>query len=148
MADDRSASSPFHDVGCIFPDDVELCWVEPSTTVAEALRLMAPNRYSQVPVIADGRVRGVFSLWSLAQQLLAAPNLAPLELAVEDVMERIPAVTVDDPLDLVLEHLNRHDAVLVDSPHGLQAIATGTDVLNYFYRIAVRPAARDRTVAS
>lgn len=45
-------------------------------------------------------------------------------------------VTVDDPLDVVLEHLNRHDAVLVGSPHGPQAIATATDVLNYFYGIA------------
>lgn len=135
-SDYRADSSAFHDVGRIFPEDVELCWVEPSTTVAEALRLMAPRRFSQVPVIANGSVRGVFSLWSLAQQLLASPDLAPHELAVEDVMERLPAVTVDDPLDLVLEHLNRHDAVLVDSPHGVQAIATSTDVLNYFYRIA------------
>jgi hypothetical protein len=51
-------------------------------------------------------------------------------------MESLPVVTVDDSLDLVLEHLDRHDAVLVESPHGVQAIATGTDVLNYFYRIA------------
>lgn len=134
--DDRAHSSAFHDVGRIFPADVELCWVEPSTTVTEALRLMAPKRFSQVPVIVNGRVRGVFSLWSLAQQLLASPDLAPHDLAVEDVMERLPSVTVDDPLDLVLEHLNRHDAVVVESPHGVQAIATGTDVLNYFYRIA------------
>ncbi|MGE3834542.1 MAG: CBS domain-containing protein [Acidimicrobiia bacterium] len=130
------ADSPFHDVGSIFPGDVELCSVAPSTTVTEALRLMAPNRYSQVPVIENGRVRGVFSLWSLAHHLLGSPNLAPNDLAVEDVMERLPVVTVEDPLDLVLEHLNRHDAVLVESPHGIQAIATGTDVLNYFYRIA------------
>jgi len=97
---------------------------------------MAPNRYSQVPVIEDGRVRGVFSLWSLAHHLLGAPNLSPHDLAVEDVMEQIPDVTVADPLERVLEHLNRHDAVLVKSPHGVQAIATGTDVLKYFYRIA------------
>ena len=75
-------------------------------SVADALRLMAPNRYYQVTVVADGRVRGVFSLWSLIYQLLAAPDLSPLDLAVEDVMESIPTVTVDDPLDLVLdEHL-------------------------------------------
>jgi hypothetical protein len=97
---------------------------------------MTALRYSQVPVVANGRVWGVFSLWSLSQLLMTAPNLAPLELAVEDVMEHIPVVTVDDPLDLVLDHLNKHDAVLVESPHGLQAIATSTDVLNYFYRIA------------
>ena len=136
MPEELAGPSPFHDVGRIFPDDVDVCSVEPSTRVADALSLMAPRRYSQVPVIANGRVRGVFSLWSLTYQLLAAPDLSPLDLAVEDVMESIPSVTVDDPLDLVLEHLHLHDAVLVGSPHGLQAIATATDVLSYFYRIA------------
>src|SRR5271167_408890 len=102
MTTNQPSISPFHDVGSVFPTDVDLCSVEPTTTVTEALTLMAPNRYSQVPVIADGRVRGVFSLWSLAHHLLNAPNLAPQNLAVEDVMERIPSVTVDDPLDLVL----------------------------------------------
>ncbi len=136
MNDDASRASPFHDVGSIFPDDIDLVSVEPSTTVAEALRLMAPNRYSQVPVIRDGTVRGVFSLWSLAQHLMDHPRLLPQDLAVGDVMENIPDVTVDDPLDRVLEHLNSHDAVLVKSPHGVQAIATGTDVLKYFYRVA------------
>jgi hypothetical protein len=48
MNDDSSNGSPFHDVGSIFPGDVDLVSVEPSTTVADALRLMAPNRYSQV----------------------------------------------------------------------------------------------------
>jgi CBS domain-containing protein len=136
MPEEPAGPSPFHDVGRIFPDDFDVCSVEPSTRVADALSLMAPKRYSQVPVIANGRVRGVFSLWSLTYQLLAAPDLSPLDLVVEDVMESIPSVTVDDPLDLVLEHLNLHDAVLVGSPHGLQAIATATDVLSYFYRIA------------
>jgi hypothetical protein len=76
MNDDASNGSPFHDVGSIFPGDIDLVSVEPSTTVAEALRLMAPNRYSQVPVIGDGRVRGVFSLWSLAHHLMDFPTLA------------------------------------------------------------------------
>jgi len=136
MNDDSSNGSPFHDVGSIFPDDIDLVSVEPSTTVADALRLMAPNRYSQVPVIGDGRVRGVFSLWSLAHHLMDAPNVSPHDLSVEDVMEQIPDVTVDDPLDRVLEHLDRRDAVLVKSPHGVQAIATATDVLNYYDRVA------------
>ena len=45
------------------------------------------------------------------------------DLPVEDVMEQLPTVTVDDNLDTVLEQLERHDAVLVSSPHGLQAVA-------------------------
>jgi hypothetical protein len=50
---------------------------------------MAIERYSQLSVIADGRGRGAFSLWSLTHQLMAAPDLPSLDLAVEDVMESI-----------------------------------------------------------
>lgn len=129
-------SGPFTDVGSIFPGDIDLCTVEPGTLVRDALALMAANRYSQLPVVSNSRVRGVFSLWSMARQMLGAPELNPLELSVGDVMERIPSVTVADSLDLVLEHLDRHDAVLVESPRGVQAIATASDVLAYFDRIA------------
>jgi CBS domain-containing protein len=136
MVGEGSEPSPFQDVGRIFPGDVRPVCVEPSTTMDEALRVMVANRYSQLPVTSGGEVRGVFSLWSLAHHLIDSPNLAPHDLAVEDVMERLPFVTVQDSLDLVLEHLSRHDAVLVSSPHGLQAVATATDVLVYFYRVA------------
>jgi CBS domain-containing protein len=127
---------PFHDVGSLFPGEVELVCVKPGTTVGEAIRLMVERRYSQLPVVERGRVRGVFSLWSLVHQLATTPDLSVHDLPVEDIMEQIPVVTVDHSLDIVLEHLERHDAVLVGSPHGPQAIATPTDVLQYFYRIA------------
>jgi CBS domain-containing protein len=128
--------NPFQDVGRIFPGEVNLTSIAPSTTVTEALRIMVGNRFSQLPVVSNGVVRGVFSHWSLAHHLLDSPKLAPHDLFVEDVMEPLPFVTVQDSLDTVLEHLNRHDAVLVTSPHGLQAVATASDVLNYFDRVA------------
>jgi hypothetical protein len=64
------------------------------------------------------------------------PNVKVHDLAVEDVMETLPTVTVEHSLYEVLSLLERHEAVLVDSPHGLQAIATNFDVLRYFYKIA------------
>jgi len=97
---------------------------------------MIGHRYSQLPVITDDRVQGVFSFWSLAHHLVTTPELSTRDLLVEDVMERIPTVTVEERLDVVLEHLDRYDAVLVDSPHGLQAVATAMDVLGYFYKVA------------
>jgi CBS domain-containing protein len=136
MTQHGPASDPFHDVGSIFPSDVEVESVRPATTVVEALHIMATKRFSQLPVIEDGRLRGVFSLWSLASHLIGSPMLAPQDLAVEDIMEKLPEVTVDDSLDLVLELLDRHEALLVRSPHGVQAIVTPMDVLNYFYKIA------------
>ncbi len=136
MVDAHAEPNPFQDVGSIFPGDVELVCIEPYTPVADALRLMASHRYSQLPVIFGGRVRGVFSMWSLVHHLIDSPGLAPQDLTVEDIMEQLPSVTVQDSLEQVLEYLNQHDAVLVESPHGIQAVATSTDVLNYFYRVA------------
>lgn len=130
------ARDAFHDVGSLFPGDVEPMSVSPHTSVGDALRLMRTHRYSQLPVLDGDRLRGVFSLWSLAQQVLDSPKLPLHDLAVEDLMEELPAVTVDDALDTVLEHLNRSDAVVVRSEHGIQAIATATDALNYFARVA------------
>jgi CBS domain-containing protein len=128
---------PFHDVGRIFPEDVDVISVTPSTTVSEALRIMLERRYSQLPVIDDGRLRGVFSLWSLAQHIVTIPRVSLQDQNVEDLMEELPVVTVNDSLDKVLEQLNRHDAVLVGGPRGIiQAVATATDVLAYFFRVA------------
>src|SRR5688572_373528 len=121
MSDRLEPHNVFHDVGSIFPGDFDVLSVDPTTSVASALRAMAPNRFSQVPVVDEGKVRGVFSLWSLSTYLMSSARVDLDQLEVADVMERVPSVTVNDPLDSVLEHLNRYDAVLVNSPHGVQA---------------------------
>lgn len=127
---------PFQDVGRIFPDETDVVSVESGTTVREALEIMLANRYSQLPVVSGERVRGVFSLWSLAGSLVELEKFSTKDLVVEDVMERLPTVSVRDSLEDVLGHLSKHDAVLVLSPRGLQAVATATDVLDYFYGLA------------
>ncbi len=132
----RDSTSPFHDVGAIFPDDVDLVSVAPSEPVVGALGLMLERRFSQLPVLDGDDVIGVFSLWSLAAHMAAWPSASIGVLTVADVLGRLPTVTVKDPLDALLEHLERHDAVLVSSPHGLQAVVTAFDVLDYFYRVA------------
>jgi CBS domain-containing protein len=132
--------NPFHDVGNIFPGEIELQTVAPDTRVGDALRLMMEKRFSQLPVIENGEVLGMFSLWSLAHHLSLSPGLKVQtllqELEVGDVMEQVPKITVKDSIHSILDQLERHEALLVDSPHGLQAIATSTDVLRYFYRVA------------
>lgn len=138
MVDARAEASPFQDVGSLFPGDVEpvVVCLKPDASVADALRLMASHRYSQLPVISDGHVSGIFSMWSLAQHLIDSPEIKLQNLTVVDIMEQLPSVTVEDSLDQVLAYLNQHDAVLVESSHGIQAVATSTDALNYFYRVA------------
>jgi len=129
-------NGPFLDVGSIFPGEVEPVCVEPLTPASEALRTMLTHRYSQLPVVSDGMIRGVFSHWSLTQHLVNHPKLALRDVAVEDVMEELPSVTVHDSLDTVLAYLEKFDAVLVTSPRGLQAVATSYDALVFFYGVA------------
>jgi hypothetical protein len=132
--------NPFHDVGSIFPGEVNVETVPPETRVGDALGLMMEKRFSQLPVVENGEVLGMFSLWSLAHHLSLSPGLKVQsllqDLEVGDVMEQVPKVTVKDSIHSILDQLERHEALLVDSPHGLQAIATSTDVLRYFYRVA------------
>jgi CBS domain-containing protein len=130
------SDNPFHDVGSVFPGEVNITGVTPKTRVGEALKLMLEERFSQLPVMDNGEVLGVFSLWSLAHQLALAPDLKVQELEVGELMEQLPKVTVKDSVHSILNLLDRHDALLVDSPHGLQAVVTPIDVLQYFYRIA------------
>jgi CBS domain-containing protein len=134
--DDTKDTDPFHKVGNLFPGEAEVVSLAPQTTVREALRIMVENRFSQLPVVEDGRVRGAFTFWSLAQLMVSTPDVSLYELPVEDVMEHLPSVTVQDSLHEVLGLLERHEALLVASPRGLQAIATSMDVLKYFYRLA------------
>jgi CBS domain-containing protein len=132
--------NPFHDVGSIFPGEIQIETVPPNARIGDALQRMLEKRFSQLPVVENGEVLGMFSLWSLAHHLSLSPGLKVQtllqELEVGDVMEQVPRVTVKDSIHSILDQLDRHDALLVDSPHGLQAIATATDVLRYFYRVA------------
>jgi len=137
MVDAHAEPNPFQDVGSLFPGDVEPVCLELDASVMDALRLMASHRYSQLPIISDGQVRGIFSMWSLTQHLIDSPEIKLQNLTVEDVMDQpLPSVTVEHSLDQVLGYLDQHDAVLVQSPHGIQAVATSTDALNYFRRVA------------
>jgi CBS domain-containing protein len=127
---------PFHRVGNIFPGETGVESVTGDTPVVEALKIMLEKRYSQLPVMENGAVLGVFSLWSLADQLAMTPTLRVANLVVEDVVEQLPSVTVTDSLHSILTQLDQHEALLVDSPHGLQAILTSFDVFRYFYTVA------------
>ncbi len=134
------SDSHFHDVGSVFPGEVNVVSVAPETPAGDALRLMLEKRFSQLPVVENGEVLGVFSLWSLTQHLVLSPGIkveAVLkDMEVGDLMEQLPRITVKESLYSILHLLDRNDAVLVDSPHGLQAVATPSDVLRYFYKVA------------
>ena len=109
--------NPFHDVGNIFPGEIEIETVPPNARVGAALRRMLEKRFSQLPVVENGEVLGMFSLWSLAHHLSLSPGLKVQslleELEVGDVMEQVPKVTVKDSIHSILDQLERHEVLLV-----------------------------------
>lgn len=126
----------FHELGKVFPDETSVVSVPSNTPAVDALRLMLARKFSQLPVTHDDRILGVFSLWSLAQYLGTTPQVPIGELLVEDLLERPTSVTVEHSIDEVINLLERHEFVLVESRRGLQAIATAIDLLRYFYKVA------------
>lgn len=127
---------PFHDVGKLFPGDKEVISVTPDTKILDAVRLMRERRFSQLPVVDGGGLRGVFTFWSLARHLQETPRLGLQDVCVEDAMEQLPTVSVNHALDAVIDAFKTHEAVLLTSPVGLQAIATPIDALTYFVKVA------------
>jgi CBS domain-containing protein len=132
--------SPIHEVGNIFPGEVSIVTIPPETMVGKALGMMIEKRFSQLPVVEDGEVIGVFSLWSLAHHLTMSRSLRVqkefLNLEVGELLEQLPRVNVTDGIDSVLSLLEQKDALILNSPHGPQAVVTATDILSYFYKIA------------
>lgn len=128
--------SPFLKVGRLFPQEVEPLCIQPAMAVKDALRLMVENRYSQLPVLEDGEVLGAFSFWSLAEHMVHHPNVAVDDLVVDDVIQKLPSVTVEDSLHSLLKLVEDAEAVFLVSPRGIQAVITAWDVLDYFYKVA------------
>jgi hypothetical protein len=134
------SENPFHEVGNVFPGEVSILTIPPQTTVGKALKIMLEKRFSQLPVVENGEVIGVFSLWSVAQHLCSSrSNRVQKEfnnLEVGELLELLPRVKVTDGIDFILNLLERHDALILDSPHGPQAVVTASDILSYYYKIA------------
>jgi hypothetical protein len=131
----------FHDVGSIFPGETKICSVESQTTVREAISIMLENKYSQLPVIDGDEILGIFSLRTLAHQLMHCNSTSVKDFLTETPVSEVvdhqfPKITVKESLDNIIEQLENHEAILVNSPHGPQAIATSSDVLRYFVRVA------------
>src|ERR1017187_3661960 len=60
------ASELFHRINRIIPEDQSVLTIPPSCRVRDAVALMRKHGYSQVPVVDNGEVLGVFSFRSFA----------------------------------------------------------------------------------
>lgn len=62
------ASELFHRINRVIPQDQKVLIIEPGCLVRDAIALMGRHGYSQVPVVQNGEVLGVFSYRSFAQE--------------------------------------------------------------------------------
>jgi CBS domain-containing protein len=131
---------PFYDVGDLFSGDNSVLPIPPSTTVGEALKKMLDDRASQLPVVEGGKVKGFFSLWSVAQ-FLSLPVRKKMKDGFQDVevgelLMEVHKVNVTDSLDSTVKQLNLYEALLLVSSNRLEAVLTARSVLNYYYNEA------------
>jgi hypothetical protein len=134
----RSPSHVLYQVNDLLPEDQHLRTIPPSTRASDALRLMKEFGYSQLPVVHNDEVVGVFSHRSFADGVLDLEGMNKLraeELPVSDFVEQLSFVDVRSDPDEILDRLDTDNAVLVGSPATLVGIATPMDALRYFHRI-------------
>jgi hypothetical protein len=134
-ANDRDASSMvavFHLVNNLLPDEQSIVSVRPGTLVREALALMQHHGFSQLPVMEGELVVGVFSYRSFGEWVAKQKTVALDRLEVDDCLVDFEFVRATAELEATFQYLDRDGAVLVGDPDRLIAVATPTDVIQYF----------------
>lgn len=94
--------------------------------------------YSQLPVLHNDEVVGVFSHRSFADGVLdleGEKKLRAEDLPVLDFVEQLSFSDVQAEVDEILDRLDTDNAVLIGSPRALVGIATPMDALRYFHRL-------------
>lgn len=136
-------SELFHRINRVIPEDQEVIHITPSFRARDAIKLMAENSLSQLPVIKDGRVLGVFSYRSFSKGTATATLdeikndiLAPGDLTVDELMETWDFASVTDEWRRVFDRLDSTDGVLIGSEDQLVAILSPMDLLRYLDKLA------------
>jgi len=133
-----SVTKHFHRLNRVLPENQVLVKIRPNQRVGEAFRLMKRGGFSQLPVVEDTEVLGLFSYRSFSEKLLRLKKVTGdlANLPVEEFVEKAQFARVTDDFDSIIEHLNQDNAVLVGEPDRLQGIVTAMDVLRYLYGVA------------
>jgi len=104
---------------------------------------MREHGYSQVPVVNNGEVLGVFSFRSFAK-LAAGPTLkewtkqscAPGDLKVDEFYEQFEFARVTEEMSRAFDAMDRDNGILIGTPERLVGILTPMDFLRYLYQVA------------
>jgi CBS domain-containing protein len=127
----------FHRLGSVIPESQELARVKAETKAADALKLMAQFGYSQLPIVHNEEVIGVFSYRSFAHGVVGADRRQdPTNLPVTEFLEKGRFARLNDEFQGVISLLDKNDAILVGDDANLQAIVTAIDILKYLYDVA------------
>lgn len=137
------ASELFHRINRIIPPDQTVLTVPPTCLVREAIALMRRHGYSQLPVVENGEVLGVFSYRSFAQEAAGSSlddwtrqKCAPGDLPVDEFLEQFEFARVTEEMSRVFDAMDRDNGVLIGAPERLLGILTPMDFLRYLYQVA------------
>jgi len=137
------ASELFHRINRIIPQNQVLLTVPPSCRARDAVALMQQHGYSQVPVVDNGEVLGVFSFRSFAGHAAGATldewsrqKCAPGDLRVDDCLEQFQFARVTEEMISVFDAMDRDNGVLIGTPERLVGVLTPMDFLRYLYQVA------------
>lgn len=137
------ASELFHRINRIIPQDQKVLTVRPNCRVREAIALMQKHGYSQVPVVDEGEVLGVFSFRSFAKEAAHATldkwnkeQCAPGDLTVDEFLEQFEFARVTEEMNHGFDAMDRDNGVLIGTPERLIGVLTPMDFLRYLYWVA------------
>ena len=137
------ASELFHRINRIIPENQSVLTVPPSCKVRDAVVQMLEHGYSQVPVVENGEVLGVFSFRSFSREASFATleewtkqQCSPGDLPVDEFLEQFEFARVTDEMTQVFEAMDRDNFVLIGAPDRLVGVLTPMDFLRYLYRVA------------
>jgi CBS domain-containing protein len=127
-SEDASLTAVFHRLNSVLPENQRMVTITPETKASEALRVMRQHGFSQLPVIVGNEVLGLFSHRSFADAVLAiaaeanARPISPIDLTVEDCIEKAVFARVTDEFNDWFDALDSHDAVVGEEK------VSGTDI--------------------
>ena len=137
------ASELFHRINRIIPENQSVLTVPPSCKVRDAVVQMLEHGYSQVPVVENGEVLGVFSFRSFSREASIATleewikqQCSPGDLPVDEFLEQFEFARVTDEMTRVFDAMDRDNGVLIGAPDRLVGVLTPMDFLRYLYRVA------------
>jgi predicted transcriptional regulator len=137
------ASELFHRINRIIPENQKLLTISPTCAVRDAVALMRKHGYSQLPVVNNGEVLGVFSFRSFAREAARATleewqkqKIAPGDLPVDEFLEQFEFARVTEEMDHVFDAIDRDNGILIGTPERLVGILTPMDLLRYLYKVA------------